>query len=316
MVGERAVRRVGLAAITGLRLLIIAKAVSLAGVIFVAAGIALTGYEGDAWIYWRASHLPADLYGGTWNADAFSYVYPPAFAQLLAPFGLLPYPLFFALWVALETAALVWLAGPLLAFAAILVYEPFQHELLTGNVNLILAVAVVLAVRAGARSFAASPASESRSESVRRWLPNLAWSFVLLSKVTPGVGLLYHALRREWRPLGVGIGVTAAITATSFLLAPSLWAEWAARMSANLSQAANPDELLPLSVRLLVAVAVVAVGAWKGWRWTIVLAAGIALPNFVPMNLAYFVALVPFLADRIRADRVPPGRVVAGVDRP
>jgi hypothetical protein len=64
------------------------------------------------------------------------------------------------------------------------------------------------------------------------------------------------------------------------------------------------------------AVAVVAFGAWKSWRWTMVLAAGLAMPNFVPMNLAYFVALVPFLADRIGADRVLLGVRSERVDRP
>jgi hypothetical protein len=55
---------------------------------------------------------------------------------------------------------------------------------------------------------------------------------------------------------------------------------------------------VPLTIRLPVALAIVALGAWNGWRWTMVLAAGLALPNFVPMNLAYFVALVPFMRQR------------------
>lgn len=264
-------------ALTRLPLWQIANLLTLGGVIFVAVGIVMAGYKGDAYIYWQASHLPADLYSGTWNRDAFSYVYPPAFAQLLVPLGLLPYPIFLALWVGLETAALVWLAGPLLAFAAILLYEPFQHEILTGNINLMLAAAVVLAVRYPA------------------W-----WAFPLLSKVTPGVGLLWYALRREWRHLGMAVGLTAVIVAASFLIAPGLWFEWVGRMGANLSQPSNPDELLPLSIRLVAAVAVIGVGAWKGWRWTMVLAAGLALPNFVPMNLAYFVALLPFVKDHVR----------------
>lgn len=256
-----------------------ANLAALAGVIFVAGATALAGYRGDAWIYWQAAHLPPDLYSGTWNADAFSYVYPPAFAQLTFPLGFLPYPLFYALVVGLETAALVWLAGPILAFGAVLIYEPFGHELLTGNVNLILAAAVVVAIRRPS------------------W-----WAVPLLTKVTPGIGLLYHALRREWRHLGSAVAVTGAVVAASVLLAPGLWIDWAARMGASLSQPANPDELLPLAVRLALAVAVVAFGAWKGWRWTMVLAAGLALPNFVPMNLAYFVALLPFLADRVRSE--------------
>ena len=89
--------------------------------------------------------------------------------------------------------------------------------------------------------------------------------------------------------------VSGVVVAASLLLAPGLWTDWAGRMGASLSQPANPDELLPLAVRLVLAVAVVTVGAWKGWRWTMVLAAGLALPNFVPMNLAYFVALLPWL---------------------
>jgi len=270
----------------------IAQALALGGVLFVAGGIALSGYKGDAYIYWQASHLPADLYAGTWNHDAFSYVYPPIFAQLLMPLGLLPYPIFFAVWVAVETAALIWLAGPLLAFGAVLLYEPFQHELLTGNVNLMLAAAVVLAIRYPA------------------W-----WAFPLLSKVTPGVGLAWYALRREWRQLGIALGITAALVAASFLTAPGLWSEWGARMGTSLAQPHNPDELLPLSVRLVIAAAVIAWGARSDRRWTMVLAAGLALPNFVPMNLAYFVALLPFLADRVRSDRVLTSGVCTRIDR-
>ena len=65
-----------------------------------------------------------------------------------------------------------WSSGPptrnrLLAFGAVLIYEPLGHELLTGNVNLILAAAGGLGVR---------------------W-PGW-WAGPLLSKVTPRGGLL------------------------------------------------------------------------------------------------------------------------------
>jgi hypothetical protein len=259
---------------------LIARLAALVSVVLVATAIALSGYKGDAYIYWQASHLPANLYSGTWNADAFSFVYPPLFAQLLVPLGLLPYPIFFALWVSLETAALLWLAGPIIAFALILPYEPVQHELLTGNINLMLATGVVLAMK--------HPA----------W-----WAFPILTKLTPGVGLLYAALRRDWRPVIVSIGLTAALVAASVALGPSPWSEWIGRLGANLSQAANPDEILPLPARLAFATSVITYGAWKGWTWTVVLGSGLALPNFVPMDLAFFVALVPFLPRRARAAR-------------
>ena len=72
-----------------------------------------------------------------------------------------------------------------------------------GNIHAFLAVAIVLGFR--------WPAT---------------WAFVLLTKVTPGVGLLWFAVRREWRNLAIALGATAAIVAVSFAIAPSLWAEW------------------------------------------------------------------------------------------
>jgi hypothetical protein len=256
----------------------VAELLALSGVLFLAAEIAATAYRGDAFVYWQAAHLPDNLYSGAWNRDAFSYIYPPVFAQVLVPLGQLPFPLFYVLWVALESAALVWLAGPLLAFALVLPYEPVQHELLSGNVNLVLAAGVVLAVR--------HPA----------W-----WALPILSKVTPGVALLHYTLRRDWHSLWIAAAVTIGLAGTSFLLAPNLWLEWAGRMHANVMQPANPDELLPLSLRIALALVVTVWGAVQGTRWTMVLAAGLALPNFVPMNLAYFVGLVPFARDAARA---------------
>ena len=35
-----------------------------------------------------------------------------------------------------------------------------------------------------------------------------AWSFLLLTKVTPGIGLVWFAVRREWRPLAIALGFT------------------------------------------------------------------------------------------------------------
>jgi hypothetical protein len=49
---------------------------------------------------------------------------------------------------------------------------------------------------------------------------------VLLTKVTPGVGLLWLALRREWGALAVALGATVAIAALSWAAAPALWKQW------------------------------------------------------------------------------------------
>ena len=37
------------------------------------------------------------------------------------------------------------------------------------------------------------------------------WSFVLLTKVTPAVGLLWFVVRREWRNLGIALGASAVL---------------------------------------------------------------------------------------------------------
>ena len=44
------------------------------------------------------------------------------------------------------------------------------------------------------------------------------WGFVLLTKVTPGIGLLWFAVRREWRALAIALGVTGVIVAVSLVL--------------------------------------------------------------------------------------------------
>ena len=49
---------------------------------------------------------------------------------------------------------------------------------------------------------------------------------VRFSKVTPGIGLLWFLLRREWRSLAIALGTTLAIVVGSFLLAPSAWFDW------------------------------------------------------------------------------------------
>ncbi len=42
-----------------------------------------------------------------------------------------------------------------------------------------------------------------------------AWSLILLTKITPGIGLLWFAVRREWRALAIALGATAAIASVS-----------------------------------------------------------------------------------------------------
>lgn len=208
----------------------------------------------DAHAYWGYPRAP--LYGepGVSVAGMDLYRYSPAFVPLLTLFTILPWPVFVTLWITALFIVYVWLVGswwlPLLAFA------PFLIEVRMANVHLLLAAAIVLGFRWPA-----------------------AWSFVLLTKVTPGIGLLWFAVRREWRSLVVALGATVAIAAVSFVLAPSDWVDWFVSL-ARTSQDDPPLSIhVPLVWRLLAAATLVVWGARTDRRWTVMVAATISLPT-------------------------------------
>jgi hypothetical protein len=155
----------------------------------------------------------------------------------------------------------------------VLFAPPVIIELAMGNIHLLLAAAIVAGFR---------------------W-PG-TWAFVLLTKPSLGIGLLWFAARGEWRRLGIALGTTAAIAGASFVLAPGLWGEWIGLLSANAgtvpSGPSRPIEI-PVPLRLIPAAAVVIVGARKGWRWTVPLAALVAMPTIWIGSLVLLVAVIP-----------------------
>ena len=176
-------------------------------------GWALSDLAGvDAHAYWSAWRH--GLYSaGPEQRDA--YLYSPVFAQVLWPLTLLPWPAFYGLWAAAAVAAFAWLLAPLglrWAIPLILICMP---EIEAGNVWPFFALVLVLGFRFPA-----------------------AWSFPVLLKVTPGVGVLWFAARREWRRAVVAIVVALGIAGVSFAFAPGLWAEWIRPGSRNVDPAA------------------------------------------------------------------------------
>jgi hypothetical protein len=197
-----------------------------------------------------------------------AFPYSPAFAQLVLPLGVLSWPLFVAVWSALLLASLAWLSGRKLLLLATIVSA---SEIFGGNIALLLAVAIVLGFR---------------------W--SATWAFVLLTKVTPGIGLLWFVARREWRPLAVALGATGAIVAGSAALAPSAWQTWVEVLGASAggsgTWAAVP---IPLGARLPVAVGLVLWGARRDQRWTVPVAAMLALPALWYGSLSMMLAVIP-----------------------
>lgn len=220
----------------------------------------------DARAYWGVDQ--AHPYVGSGVGVVSTYLYSPAFAQLMAPFQVLPFELFYALWTVLSVAVLIWLVRPW-PWALLILSLPISYELFVGQVHLFIAAAIVVGF--------GRP---------------IAWALPILTKVTPGVGLLWFALRREWRALAIAVAGTSAIVAVSYLASPSAWSDWIALLTAS---SGGGDVLVP---RVIAAILIVAVGALTNQRWTLAVAVWIALP------VVWIESWVILLA-AIRLTRVP-----------
>lgn len=249
---------------------------TVVGVVYVA--IATLGYAGiggcvggdivacDAAAYYFTDHGPY-----AW-ADAPSgvppYRYSPAYLWAFAPFRLLNFDGFVWVWAGLHVAALVWLrAGWMLAIPGV------NEDVIRGNINVFVAVAIVLAVRYPA-----------------------AWVFVLLTKVLPGLGVVWHVARREWSAVAVAVGLTAAIIAVGFLVEPGLWIQWFETVGRG-ADTYQRTELVPLPIRVLVAVAVVAYAGKTSRAWLLPFGILVGWPAWFPPAFM-ILAAVPRLLER------------------
>ncbi len=233
----------------------------------------------DVHAYWVAD--PNNLYAPSSDPlQTDAYLYSPAFEILVGWGRHLSFEVFTAIWRALLLAALVWLAGPLTLF--VLFTVPVASEVNAGNIQLLLAAAIVLSFRG----------TDDRSARWSLW-PGL-WAFVLLTKVTPGIGLLWFAARRQWPALAVALGVTGAIAVATFVIWPDRWQAWVHLLAAGGSPAPLAPYYLPFWPRFIGAAAIVLVGAWRGWRWPVVLGATLALPAFYTISPSLLVGVLPF----------------------
>jgi hypothetical protein len=216
----------------------------------------------DAWTYFGLG--VGDPYANTYQHGGSGY--PPPLLQLASVVGGLGWWSFLALWSAAALLALLLIAGP---FAApLLLLSIVALEVWMANVNLLVALAIMWSFR---------------------W--PVLWSLVVLTKITPGVGILWFAVRREWRPMAIAVGATSVIVATSLAVDPAAWSRWleAGRASAE----ASALSLVVLAVRLLGAVAIVIVGARTDRPWMVAFACVLAMPFLWQAALAALVALVP-----------------------
>jgi hypothetical protein len=223
----------------------------------------------DARAYWTAvfEYPYATSQVGANNA----YLYSPAYLQLIAPLRGLPWQAFMAGWTLVLIVAALYLVGPVLLGGALILALP---EILGGNITLLIATAIVLGFR---------------------W-PG-AWSFVLLTKVTPGVGLLWFGVRREWRALGIALAFTVAVVLVSWLFAPvGVWSDWFRVLLSNANQPIESGSLpVPLWMRLPLAVVVIVWAAMGNRRWAMPIGCLLALPVIWYGSLSLLIAIVPLV---------------------
>ena len=223
----------------------------------------------DVRYYWAAD--PSHLYPHPELAEHNGYNYAPVFEYVVGWGRALPFEAFVAIWRAVLLLAVVYLAGPLTL--PVLLFVPVASEVNAGNIQLLLALAVVVGFR--------HPA---------------AWAFVLLTKVTPGIGLLWFVVRREWRALRIVATVTAALVLVSLITHGSQWPAYLSLIASGGAPGVAPY-YLPLWVRLPPAIAIVVIGARLGWRWTVVVGATLALPVFYIISWSMLVGVLPFVRE-------------------
>ena len=217
---------------------------AMIGVIVGVAMIAgITPLPGDAEFYWLATP-------GEYAVSA--YVYPPVLAQLLIPLHWFDaWQIFTIGWMTLCFTSLGYVLGRW-SFVAMALAIPGSFlpwmEPVTGPISSVLMGNVTL------------PMVAAMVAATRR--PGL-WAVPILTKITPGVGLLWFAFRREWHALAVGLGVTLGVVAVSFAIAPDAWVSFARFAIANAGGDANGAPIVgpPLWLRFPAAVLLVAWGA-------------------------------------------------------
>lgn len=221
----------------------------------------------DAHAYWLAARMPE-----TWYLLAprlkDAYLYSPAFAQLLWPFGQFPWPVFEALWATVGAALLFWLLKPLGWRKGLTLAPFFVTELMLGNVYILFAAALVVGLTRFPGAFA----------------------IFAVTKLAPSVVFLWFVVRREWVNAAVAVGTTAAVVLVSTAVNPHAWADWAAFLLTSTGEGS-----VGAPVRAVLAVVVVVWAARTDRAWLLAPAVLLACPVFGGWGPLAVLAAIPRL---------------------
>jgi len=276
-------RRLAASLVLGARLARYRTPLALAGAL-VASGQLVWWFSIGAWpphdtaaIWLAGVHLRegAPVYGGV-VGGFLAFLYMPPIAIIAAPLSLMPLGLASALLLAGQVIALRWIAGSW-TMAGLLGWLPFvPRELVTGNVDIIMAAAIY----AGARGIHGS---------------GYAAALFALMKVSPVL------VARRWSEFILASAVLMALTLPWL----SLWAGWLTMVSRSLE---TPADTVPILPRLAICLALLIF--WQVSRRThpaaLATAAALATPAFyLPHS---FVLLLPAARLLWDQERNRPGR--------
>jgi hypothetical protein len=224
----------------------------------------------DLWAYW-SSGTELD-YSAARPGQSGAFIYSPAFAHLIAPLTAFSLPVFSALWTVILAAALFWLTGWRAFFIGVL--APVTMSLAIGQTDVLMAAAIVLGFRWPA-----------------------AWVLPIVTKLTPGIGLLWFAARREWRSLGIALAATLLVTGLSFAIDPGAWLGWFAMLGRMEFPTPGDGVFLPIPVwiRLPLMAILILWGARSNRRWVLPVAVCFSLPTVWLNTPTILVAVLPLI---------------------
>ncbi len=255
-------------------------ALGVAGVCYSILIVSVEGFGYDAQAYWQA--IQGEYYVGAPNTRG-AFLYSPAFAQLVWPLAQLSWPMFNAVWMLAASLTFAYLLKPLGWRLSIPLWLACTPEIVSGNVFWIFAIVVAFSLR----------------------LPVL-WAFVLLTKISPGIGLIWFSVRREWKNLFLTVIATTLIVGASFTLEPDAWRAWIDFLGVHLGSTTGQvgGLSLPPVVRIPAAIVLIVWGAMRSKYWTIPAAMVLATPVFGSVALVVFAGLPRLKEAMTKADSV------------
>ena len=230
-------------------------AVGIGLAITVLVTLTRSGNPVDAWCYYGFDATKP------WDPDGCFLYSPPVALAMEAIRAVMPFEVFTLILRVAELLVLLALAGP--ALAVLLFIPAIAIELNATNINILIVGAVLLGFR---------------------W--PWTWAFIILTKVTPGVGVLWFAVRREWRNFAIATGATLAIAIASRIVAPDMWHQYFATLGTE-----PDDSIWQIWWRLPLAAMVVVWGARGDHRWALIVAVFLAMPRWYYLSPVVLVGL-------------------------